>query len=242
MYGRIRVNTLSGYENVLDIYELDRYGNVYGKNGIELSKRFNTTGYLQVSLKVKQERRWKKCFVHRLVALAFVDGRTEELNEVDHIDTVKTNNNYYNLRWCNRKMNMNNEITKDKISAQKSNVCYVYDFRLNYIGCYRNIGCATRELGVYVKYINTKVNRFYVLSENDLSLILKINRKTRSRSVVITNILNGEKHYFYCNKEAARFFDGKVNISDAIKYDWTVRGKYKVRNLNYKKLIGMLDL
>ena len=43
-------------------------------------------------------------------------------------------------------------------------------------------------------------------------------------------------------REARRFFDNKVNITQAIQHNWTVRGKYKVRNLNYKKLIGMLDL
>ena len=39
-----------------------------------------------------------------------------------------------------------------------------------------------------------------------------------------------------------KFFDNKVNITQAIQKNWTVRGKYKVRILNYKKLIGMLDL
>ena len=37
MYERIKVNTLAKeYEQVLDIYEVDKYGNVYGNNGIEL--------------------------------------------------------------------------------------------------------------------------------------------------------------------------------------------------------------
>ena len=94
MYERIKVNTLDGYEQVLDIYEVDKYGNVYGKNGIELKQTYNSTKYKQVSLKLKNKRRWKKCFVHRLVALAFVDGRTKEFNEVDHKDTNKENNKW----------------------------------------------------------------------------------------------------------------------------------------------------
>ena len=51
MYERIKVNTLDGYEQVLDIYEVDKYGNVYGKNGIELKQTYNSTKYKQVSLK-----------------------------------------------------------------------------------------------------------------------------------------------------------------------------------------------
>ena len=89
MYGRVKVNTLPGYENVLDIYEVDKYGNVYGNNGIELVKSLNTSNYLQVALKIQGERRYKKSFVHRLVALAFVDGYSSINNEVDHDDTNK---------------------------------------------------------------------------------------------------------------------------------------------------------
>ena len=88
MYERKKVNTLAkDYEQVLDIYEVDKYGNVYGKDGNELK-------YKQVALKLKGERRWKKCFVHRLVGYGFVSGHSEQYNEIDHIDTNKTNNKH----------------------------------------------------------------------------------------------------------------------------------------------------
>ena len=45
MYERIKVNTLDGYEQVLDIYEVDKYGNVYGRDGIELKQTYNSTKY-----------------------------------------------------------------------------------------------------------------------------------------------------------------------------------------------------
>ena len=36
MYERKKVNTLAKeYEQILDIYEVDKYGNVYGKDGME---------------------------------------------------------------------------------------------------------------------------------------------------------------------------------------------------------------
>lgn len=60
MYERKKVNTLATeYEQVLDIYEIDKYGNVYGKDGMELVQSFNSSGYKQVALKLQGERRWK---------------------------------------------------------------------------------------------------------------------------------------------------------------------------------------
>lgn len=49
--------------------------------------------------------------VHRLVALAFVDGRDEVHNEVDHIDRNKDNNHADNLRWVTHQENLKNRDT-----------------------------------------------------------------------------------------------------------------------------------
>lgn len=243
MYERIKVNTLLGYENVLDIYTIDKYGNCYGKNGMELSQGVNSKGYSQLKLKIKNERKWKHALIHRLVGLAFVDGRTEELNEIDHIDGNKKNNYYANLRWTNRKGNMSNSVTKEKLLAGKNGTtCYVYDFLLNFIGEFNSLNQASLALNRTFSYINSRVKDYYVLDSQDLSKILAINKKQNLTSIVITDIETHEKIYFYSNREARRFFDNKVNITQAIQKNWTVRGKYKVRNLNYKKLISMLDL
>lgn len=242
MYERIKVNTLDGYEQVLDIYEIDKYGNVYGRNGIELKQTYNSTKYKQVSLKLKNKRRCKKCFVHRLVALAFVDGRTKEFNEVDHKDTNKENNKWYNLKWTDRKGNMNNENTIVNMWGMNGIACYVYDYRLNFIGKFESLSDAEKEIGETIKAINIRTKKHYILDEPNLSLVLKINKKQKIQSVVITDIETHEKFYFHSNREARKFFNNKVNITQAIQKNWTVKGRYKVRSLNYKKLIGMLDL
>lgn len=53
---------------------------------------------------------WDHCVctrsvIHRLVALAFVSGRTDERNEVNHIDCNKKNNHADNLEWVNSSEN-----------------------------------------------------------------------------------------------------------------------------------------
>lgn len=244
MYKRIRVNTLAPeYEKVLDIYEVDKYGNVYGKDGMELVQSFNSSGYKQVSLKITGERRWKKCFVHRLVCYGFVNGHTKERNEVDHIDTNKLNNKWYNLRWCSRKENMENILTVEKMwDSNSKGKCYVYDFRLNFVGAYTNMKEAQTELHRVFRGLNTRCKEYYLLQDTNLERILKINKKSIYHSIVITDVETHKKYYFYSKTEAAKFFNNKINITQAIQKNWTVRGKYKIRILNYKKLIGMLDL
>ena len=43
--------------------------------------------------------------VHRLVAMAWVKGRTARKNYVDHINSDRTDNNASNLRWVTKKAN-----------------------------------------------------------------------------------------------------------------------------------------
>lgn len=54
--------------------------------------------------------------VHRIVAEAFIPN-PQNLQEIDHINTDTSNNCIDNLRWCDRKANANNPITKTKSRA-----------------------------------------------------------------------------------------------------------------------------
>lgn len=243
MCGRVRVNTLPGLNDVLPIYFVDKYGCVYGTNGMELKQHDNGKGYLTVSLKVKDKRRFKKAYVHRLVGFAFVENKNPDAyNEIDHIDSNKKNNHYKNLKWVDRSENMQNPITKAKMQGINGTKCYVYDFLLNYIGEFDSLLAASQEIKHDIKALNSRVAEYYILQDRDLNRILTINRKQKLQSVVITDIFTNEKLYFYSNREARRYFHGRVNITQAIQKNWTVKGRYKVRALNYKKLIGMLDL
>ena len=97
-------------------YEVSNLGNVRNKNTkVVLSQEDTGNGYLCVGLQMDKGV-YKKTRVHRMVAMAFLEfQRTEERNEVDHINGNKADNSVDNLRWCTHKENMNNPVTRRKI-------------------------------------------------------------------------------------------------------------------------------
>ena len=97
-------------------YEVSNLGNVRNKKTkVVLSQEDTGNGYLCVGLQMDNGV-YKKTRVHRMVAMAFLEfQRTEERNEVDHINGNKSDNSVDNLRWCTHKENMNNPVTVRKI-------------------------------------------------------------------------------------------------------------------------------
>ena len=71
-------------------------------------------GYLCVNL--YKNRKQKMCYVHRLVAEAFIPN-PDNLTEVNHIDEDKTNNRVENLEWKSHKGNCNHG-TRNKRMAK----------------------------------------------------------------------------------------------------------------------------
>lgn len=97
-------------------YEVSNLGNVRNKKTKAVLSQENTgNGYLCVGLQMNNGV-YKKTRVHRMVAMTFLEfQRTEERNEVDHINGNKSDNSVDNLRWCTHKENMNNPVTLRKI-------------------------------------------------------------------------------------------------------------------------------
>ena len=119
-------------------YEVSNLGNVRNKKTkAVLSQEDTGNGYLCVGLQMDKGV-YKKTRVHRMVAMAFLEfQRTEERNEVDHINGNKSDNSVDNLRWCTHKENMNNPVTRRKIrrgvkryrlQLQKCNCDIVFNF------------------------------------------------------------------------------------------------------------------
>jgi hypothetical protein len=67
------------------------------------------TGYIQVLAKTDGGVR-KVLYVHRLIAVTFVDGKTRKRPHVNHKNLIKSDNHYKNLEWCNRSENMRHAV------------------------------------------------------------------------------------------------------------------------------------
>ena len=90
------------------MYLISEYGAVVSiRRGKVMAQRVTKNGYSRVSLSVSGVE--KHFLAHRLVAMAFVDGYSEEL-EVNHVDGNKLNNHYSNLEWVTRAKNTEHAI------------------------------------------------------------------------------------------------------------------------------------
>jgi hypothetical protein len=85
---------------------------------VKLHKQNN--GYLLVDLYKNGKR--KHHLIHRLVAQAFIPNPKNK-SEVDHINTDRTDNRVENLRFTTRAENMNNPLTKNKMSKTHKWLC-----------------------------------------------------------------------------------------------------------------------
>ena len=81
-------------------YEVSDLGEVRNKTTKQILKgRLSKSGYLQVSIKIDAKQKFCNRYIHRLVALCFIEN-TYNKKEVNHIDRNKTNNKMSNLEWC----------------------------------------------------------------------------------------------------------------------------------------------
>lgn len=124
---------VAGYEN---LYQISNYGNVKSKDrnkrnneGIMLQKARilkqhpNSRGYLRVCLADEKGTK-KRFFVHRLVALHFVENSNKVTNDVvNHLDSDHTNNRADNLEWTTPQGNTRHAVCKGrmKYTAERKN-------------------------------------------------------------------------------------------------------------------------
>lgn len=94
-------------------YEVSDHGRVRSKDRIDASGHFicgkirklqTYHGYHYVGLTCG--KKYKMAKVARLVAMCFVEGRSEENNTVNHKDENRSNDIYTNLEWCSMRYNV----------------------------------------------------------------------------------------------------------------------------------------
>ena len=107
-----------GYENLYQVSNLGRIKSKerlvnqrYGKRIVKekiLSPFISNSGYYAIVLH-KTRPIFKLKYIHRLVANAFLPNKNN-LEQVNHKDGNKLNNNISNLEWCSRSDNMKHAI------------------------------------------------------------------------------------------------------------------------------------
>ena len=80
-------------------YLISEYGDIYSKATHKVLRPFyDRDGYKRIEL-TSEPNKYKKFYVHRLVGFMFVDGHSEERNELNHINSIRDDNHYTNLEW-----------------------------------------------------------------------------------------------------------------------------------------------
>lgn len=92
-----------------DRYYVSNMGRIYtnGASGVRphiMSGRISNSGYVLINLNKDNDR--IATTVHRIVAEAFCDGRTEDRSDVNHKNGIKTDNRAENLEWVTKSENM----------------------------------------------------------------------------------------------------------------------------------------
>lgn len=118
---------IKGYENYsistfgrvksLPYLKAGNGGSVFISESKFLSQIISDRGYLRVSLYNNAKK--KEFRVHQLVATAFVIGKSEAMNEVNHEDGDKLNNFYKNLSWDSRSGNVKHAFDNGLMKANK---------------------------------------------------------------------------------------------------------------------------
>lgn len=106
---------LVGYEG---IYQVSNFGNVKSLDNDKTKKEkilkpsLKTDGYFQVCLQVNNIR--KTYTIHSLVAVCFLNHIPDGTNNivVDHINSVRTDNNLSNLRLVSNRFNLSRRVRK----------------------------------------------------------------------------------------------------------------------------------
>lgn len=142
------------------LYEVSNFGRVRTRHSKEkgytneyriVKPTDNGNGYLRFNWKTNGRN--KTVYVHKLVALYFVDNPYGYV-EVNHKDEDKTNNKFDNLEWCTHLYNCrygtrnqrSGENTSKKVRCKENGKVF------------KSIRCAADEIGVCVTAISNCLN------------------------------------------------------------------------------------
>lgn len=137
-----------GYEGK---YQVSNFGRVWSVKRQKYLSPYIGNGYFKVDLVAKNGKR-KKEYIHRLIALTFIDN-PNNYTVVNHIDGDKKNNVVENLEW----------------TTQQGNMYHSYHTLHNTAGCYDGKPVLCVELNLVFESIKKAAEYFGIKSTSGIS-------------------------------------------------------------------------
>ena len=127
-------------------YEVSNYGNIRNtKSGQILNPGESGNGYKQVALKMKASNKFEKRYVHRLVAIYWLEN-PENKREVNHINLDKTDNRVENLEWITSSENQKHKYQNRDYRTSNRKVAQM-DLNNNIIAVFDSVAAAAQAMG-----------------------------------------------------------------------------------------------
>ena len=103
-FAPVQINTLYGFDNVKDFYWLIGYDVVNIQTGHIKKFSFHKRNYPYVTLETKDDTSNKKCLLHHLLALAYINN--DKFEVIEHLDDNPLNYDLSNLKISTQSENL----------------------------------------------------------------------------------------------------------------------------------------
>lgn len=103
-FAPVQINTLYGLDNVKDFYWLFGYDVINVQTGHIKKLSFHKRNYPYVTLETKDNNTNKKCLLHHILALAYINN--DKFEVIEHLDDNPLNYDISNLKFSNQSDNL----------------------------------------------------------------------------------------------------------------------------------------
>lgn len=212
-------NIPSGYKKVPGSYDMsNEFGHCIRFNRRTITDSYSKKGYLSVSLALVNGKT-RGTYKHRMVLETWNKIENMENLQVNHIDTIKTNNNIANLEWCTNQENQNHARENGLYDTEKHSIKANGEKNSQSILCEPDV--------VEIR------NHFKNIKETFLSIE---SLKYKTTKEVISKILNNELEYdldrikqkklVKTNSKKETYYEKEVWSNKINQTNASIRGKY----------------